>query len=57
MSDIANVEAKIEELRMKMYEAYNQGMEYEEVIKISQELDHLLNQLDSMKKKRAPSPE
>ncbi|MCA0970594.1 aspartyl-phosphate phosphatase Spo0E family protein [Halobacillus litoralis] len=40
---------KIEETRQKMYESYLKGKDYEDVLQLSQELDHLLNSLSEMK--------
>ncbi|WP_242520167.1 aspartyl-phosphate phosphatase Spo0E family protein [Halobacillus kuroshimensis] len=41
---------KIEGVRAKMYEAYEDGRSYEELLKISQELDDLLNRLEQITK-------
>ena len=38
-----DVEREIEKLRTKMYEAYLSNLPYEELLKVSQELDHWLN--------------
>ncbi len=42
---LSSLEKRIEEVRVSMYEAYAQDLSYENVLKISQELDHLLNKL------------
>ncbi|WP_081988261.1 aspartyl-phosphate phosphatase Spo0E family protein [Halobacillus sp. BBL2006] len=41
------LEEKIEYTRWKMYEAYLNNTDYQEVLRLSQKLDHLLNQLKS----------
>ncbi|MFQ3545201.1 aspartyl-phosphate phosphatase Spo0E family protein [Halobacillus rhizosphaerae] len=46
MIDKILLEQKIEDIRQKMYEVYNHANDYEEVIRISQKLDNLLNKLD-----------
>ncbi|RWZ51364.1 aspartyl-phosphate phosphatase Spo0E family protein [Halobacillus fulvus] len=48
MPTIECLETKIEKVRLKMYEAYSQPVEYHELLKISQELDDLLNQLERL---------
>lgn len=46
MNDKKGLELKIEEVREKMYEAYHVPNNYSEVLKISQELDQLMNKLN-----------
>ncbi|TGB03576.1 aspartyl-phosphate phosphatase Spo0E family protein [Halobacillus salinus] len=48
MPTINCLNEKIEKVRLKMYEAYANSVEYSELVKISQELDDLLNQLDRL---------
>ncbi|TGB01030.1 aspartyl-phosphate phosphatase Spo0E family protein [Halobacillus salinus] len=43
------LEEKIEETRQKMYDCYSKGQDYHQVLKFSQELDHLLNELTETK--------
>ncbi|WP_232324790.1 aspartyl-phosphate phosphatase Spo0E family protein [Halobacillus mangrovi] len=38
--------AEIEVLRRRLYEAYEKGSSYEQLVHISQKLDFLLNQLN-----------
>lgn len=52
METLQGLEKKIEHIRQKMYEAYNNSEEYCEVVRISQELDDLLNQLDHLTKNK-----
>ncbi|MCA1022388.1 aspartyl-phosphate phosphatase Spo0E family protein [Halobacillus litoralis] len=47
---LSNLNEKIESVRTKMYEAYENGRSYEELLKISQELDDLLNRLEEINK-------
>ncbi|WP_277752096.1 aspartyl-phosphate phosphatase Spo0E family protein [Halobacillus salinus] len=42
------LQKQIETVRTEMYTAYNNAVEYGELVKISQELDELLNQLDKL---------
>ncbi|WP_303047418.1 aspartyl-phosphate phosphatase Spo0E family protein [Halobacillus salinus] len=42
------LQQQIETVRSEMYDAYNNSVEYGELVKISQELDELLNQLDKL---------
>ncbi|HLR02210.1 MAG TPA: aspartyl-phosphate phosphatase Spo0E family protein [Virgibacillus sp.] len=42
------LEQQIEQLRLQMYQAYNQGKSGNKVLRISEELDALLNQLSEM---------
>ncbi|ARI77814.1 aspartyl-phosphate phosphatase Spo0E family protein [Halobacillus mangrovi] len=46
MNDKKGLELQIEEVREKMYEAYNVPNNYSEVLRISQQLDQLLNKLN-----------
>ncbi|WP_181349104.1 aspartyl-phosphate phosphatase Spo0E family protein [Thalassobacillus sp. CUG 92003] len=46
MNSINEIEKKIEALRQRMYELYHADPSNENLLTISQELDHLLNQLD-----------
>ncbi|WP_081988302.1 aspartyl-phosphate phosphatase Spo0E family protein [Halobacillus sp. BBL2006] len=46
MIDKKGLELQIEEVREKMYEAYQSPNNYTEVLRISQELDDLLNKLN-----------
>ncbi|WP_226037051.1 aspartyl-phosphate phosphatase Spo0E family protein [Aquibacillus saliphilus] len=43
MVEVKHEENKIEKLRLKMYQYYQEN-QYEEVVKVSQELDQLLNE-------------
>ncbi|WP_245755929.1 aspartyl-phosphate phosphatase Spo0E family protein [Halobacillus alkaliphilus] len=45
MDDREELKNRIEILREQLYAAYVKGMEYKELLKISQELDRLLNSL------------
>ncbi|WP_138417466.1 aspartyl-phosphate phosphatase Spo0E family protein [Aquibacillus sediminis] len=47
MYDVKEIEIlhKIEVLRQNMYDAYQNQSDSEEVVKISQQLDHVMNQL------------
>ncbi|WP_406944149.1 Spo0E family sporulation regulatory protein-aspartic acid phosphatase [Halobacillus sp. SY10] len=47
MDDISWLEERIEAVRQEMYDAYLNGADDDEVLKISQKLDKLLNQLQS----------
>ena len=40
-----DLQTKIEETRKCMYEAYNQGEDYNRILNISQQLDDLLNRM------------
>lgn len=42
---------KIENKRCKLYQAYNSDVSFDRLITISQELDQLLNQLESIHRK------
>ncbi|ASF39392.1 Spo0E family sporulation regulatory protein-aspartic acid phosphatase [Halobacillus halophilus] len=44
-----DLQTKIEETRKYMYEAYNQGEDYNKVVNISQQLDDLLNKMVKIK--------
>ncbi|MGP4075535.1 Spo0E family sporulation regulatory protein-aspartic acid phosphatase [Halobacillus sp. K22] len=44
-----DLKTKIEETRKSMYEAYTQGEDYNKVLKISQQLDGLLNRMVKLK--------
>ncbi|UOQ44127.1 aspartyl-phosphate phosphatase Spo0E family protein [Halobacillus salinarum] len=44
MTDTRTLENEVEEIRWKMYEAYQSSKNYEEILKVSQQLDHLLNE-------------
>ncbi|MHA6250315.1 Spo0E family sporulation regulatory protein-aspartic acid phosphatase [Oceanobacillus sp. CAU 1775] len=44
------LEIQIEQLRKKMYEAYESRADYDIIVEISTKLDHLLNKLDKQKK-------
>ncbi|UOQ43317.1 aspartyl-phosphate phosphatase Spo0E family protein [Halobacillus salinarum] len=46
MSSRKHLEKQIETLRTQMYEAYRNYSRYEDIVKISQELDKLLNELN-----------
>ncbi|MGP4077857.1 aspartyl-phosphate phosphatase Spo0E family protein [Halobacillus sp. K22] len=46
----ARLEKQIEELRIRMYEIYNQNPTDEELVQISQELDELLNKFGKYKR-------
>ena len=39
---------QIETVRLELYDAYNNSADYSELVRISQELDKLLNQLDKL---------
>jgi sulfur transfer protein SufE len=45
------LEFQIEQIRTKMYWAFNENNNYDHVIKLSQDLDQLLNQLDKLNKR------
>ncbi|MCP3027739.1 aspartyl-phosphate phosphatase Spo0E family protein [Halobacillus sp. A5] len=45
MKEEETLEQQIEKLREKMYNAYCDNKEYKEILRISQELDKLLNKL------------
>ncbi|MGI8314587.1 Spo0E family sporulation regulatory protein-aspartic acid phosphatase [Halobacillus mangrovi] len=47
MNNQSPLEKNIECTRGKMYEAYKNNSDYEEVLRLSQKLDQLLNQLKS----------
>ncbi len=49
MGGIEKLEFQIELQRSKMYQAFKERVSFEEVIKISQDLDHLLNKLEKIK--------
>ncbi|RDY70675.1 MULTISPECIES: aspartyl-phosphate phosphatase Spo0E family protein [Halobacillus] len=51
MPTILCLENRIESVREQLYQAYLDSVEYSELVKISQELDQLLNQLDSLKRR------
>ncbi|SFG45094.1 Spo0E like sporulation regulatory protein [Halobacillus alkaliphilus] len=44
-----DLQTKIEETRKYMYEAYNQGEDYDKILVISQQLDDLLNRMVKLK--------
>jgi|GEM_PF-7056395 len=44
-----DLQTKIEETRKRMYEAYNQGEDYNKILNISQQLDDLLNRMVKFK--------
>ncbi|MCA1010296.1 aspartyl-phosphate phosphatase Spo0E family protein [Halobacillus halophilus] len=46
----ARLEKQIEELRIRMYEIYNQNPTDDELVEISQELDDLLNKFGKYKR-------
>ncbi|WP_431803464.1 Spo0E family sporulation regulatory protein-aspartic acid phosphatase [Halobacillus andaensis] len=48
MSNRDVLRKQIEEKRQKMYDAYLNGSNYNNVVKISQELDALLNRLNNV---------
>lgn len=48
MTTVDCLHKQIEAVRSEMYEAYNNSVEYSELVKISQKLDRLLNQLDKL---------
>ncbi|MGP4061486.1 aspartyl-phosphate phosphatase Spo0E family protein [Halobacillus sp. H74] len=48
MSNHDFLKKQIEEKRQKMYDAYLNGSDYNNVVKLSQELDSLLNRLSSV---------
>ncbi|OZU89421.1 hypothetical protein CIL03_06835 [Virgibacillus indicus] len=50
MASRTSLEIQIEQLRKKMYKAYEANESYDYIIKISQELDTLLNKLDNLEK-------
>ncbi|WP_110943410.1 aspartyl-phosphate phosphatase Spo0E family protein [Virgibacillus senegalensis] len=47
---LQELEDKIEALRIKMYEAYNENPTGREVLQISQTLDKVINQLEQKKR-------
>ncbi|UOQ43334.1 aspartyl-phosphate phosphatase Spo0E family protein [Halobacillus salinarum] len=49
MVNKCSLHRQIEDLREKMYEVYETSADYEDLLKISQELDRLLNELEKMK--------
>ncbi|RDW15329.1 hypothetical protein CWR48_19415 [Oceanobacillus arenosus] len=42
------LELQIEQLRSKMYHAFEKGEHYDQIITISEELDELLNKLENL---------
>lgn len=50
MDPEAQLEIQIEQVRNSMYLAYKSNATYDEILKISQKLDQLLNDLESLKK-------
>lgn len=44
------LEQKIEQLRLQMYQAYNSGEGSGNVLRLSEELDTLLNQLNELER-------
>ena len=49
MSGIEKLEFQIEQQRTRMYQAFKEKDNFEKVIKISQDLDHLMNKLEKAK--------
>lgn len=49
MQSVKCLELKIERVRSEMYEVYNQSLDYEKLLRISEELDELLNKLDELR--------
>ncbi|WP_153463277.1 aspartyl-phosphate phosphatase Spo0E family protein [Sediminibacillus terrae] len=49
---LQELEEKIEALRVKMYEAYNNNPSGQEVLQISQTLDKAINQLEQQKRQQ-----
>ncbi|WP_081988402.1 aspartyl-phosphate phosphatase Spo0E family protein [Halobacillus sp. BBL2006] len=45
MNEKEKLEQKIEQLRVRMYEIYEQDLSEEELLRISRDLDELLNKL------------
>ncbi|MBP2078667.1 aspartyl-phosphate phosphatase Spo0E family protein [Oceanobacillus polygoni] len=50
MDNRRQLELRIEQLRVKMYHAFESNLNYDKVIEISQELDILLNKLENLEK-------
>ncbi|MEC3885475.1 aspartyl-phosphate phosphatase Spo0E family protein [Halobacillus sp. HZG1] len=50
MSNIDCINNQIEALRLKMFEAHANSVDYLELVEISQELDDLMNQFDELNK-------
>ena len=55
MQSVKCLELKIERVRSEMYEAYNQSRDYETLLRISEELDGLLNKLEDLKNRHDDS--
>ncbi|WP_461182650.1 aspartyl-phosphate phosphatase Spo0E family protein [Virgibacillus kimchii] len=49
---IEDLEIRIEQQRSKMYQAFKENRDYDELTRISQNLDLLLNKLEKMKKRK-----
>lgn len=49
LGGIEKLEFQIELQRSKMYQAFKERDSFEKVIKISQDLDHLMNKLEKIK--------
>lgn len=49
LGSIKELEFKIEQQRTRMYQASREKDNFEKVIKLSQDLDHLLNKLEKIK--------
>jgi len=52
MSDKRFLEELIEETREKMYSAYMNNVDFQDVLVISQQLDCLLNKLEKLRKEK-----
>ncbi|GAB3801809.1 hypothetical protein GCM10028868_27050 [Virgibacillus kimchii] len=52
MDAIEDLEIRIEQQRSKMYQAFKENRDYDELTRISQNLDLLLNKLEKMKKRK-----
>lgn len=48
MPTVDNLKKQIEIVRLEMYDAYNDSVKYCELVKISQKLDKLLNELEKL---------
>jgi len=53
VGSIKNLEFQIEEQRSRMYEAFRENSNHDDIIRLSQDLDRLLNKLEKMKKMNA----
>ena len=52
MDQRERLEIQIEQLRLKMYRAYEQHAGYENIVEMSQQLDQLLNELEILNQEK-----